>query len=289
MVYLPDEIVRRLLSLQAFMPAVIDLLMQQNLCSGLVAEETLGQVNLAIKGGYVADIGYGIRIRTQGEGHYTTVVWDAKGKFVGTLDASSLTYLRTAALLLALPFQTQMNVRQVLVMGTGKLGTACIELLCHLYPQAAIAIWSRSQHVFPSPWLIQAFSEQVQWWEPTSRQEEVFDIVLTCTRASNPLPKLLHVSASYVGVGGAVNHHRCELPPQWIAQAERIYADDPLQAAEKCGDLEKATGTITSLGACLQSSVPISRHSICFVCGMGAIDIGLALLLLRKYQLSTSP
>lgn len=286
MLYMPDREVRRLLSLEQLISSVIDLLVQQKTFSGLNAEETIGGINLATKGGCITNLGYGVRIRTGGEGQYTTVAWDAAGKFVGALDASSLTYLRTAALLLALPFQTQMTVRRALVMGTGKLGTACIELLCHLYPQASIYIWSRSQYVFPSPWLRQAFPEQVQWWKPVSQQQETFDILLTCTRSQDPLADLMDVSAHYAGIGGAVNGQRRELPPSWLEQAHQICADDPARAREKCGDLAKSAVEIAALSTCLRSPVVLTGHTLCFICGIGAIDIGMALLLLKEYQAS---
>lgn len=286
MVYMPEQDVCRLISSEQLMSWVSDLLVQQKIFSGLNVEETLAEINLATKGGYIAGLGYGVRIRTGGEGHYTTVVWDSRGRFLGVLEASALTYLRTAALLLTLPFQAHMRVRRVLVMGTGKLGTACIELLCHLYPQAVIAIWSRSQDVWVSRWLAQIGVDgtQVQWWKPASRQTEEFDIVLTCTRAEEPLSELAHVYASYVGVGGAVNNRRRELPTHWLKAAQHICADDPVRAQQKCGDLIGLEGNVETLSDCLLHTALPARRVLCFICGIGAIDVGLALLLLKHYQ-----
>lgn len=278
MVYLTEEMVKQTISPLDIFRTVVQYMTQYELASEPYAEPSLATLPLDVKGGYVKGLGYGARFHYRGNSPYTTMVWDEEDTFVATVESTYLTYFRTAALLLLFPWVTKMPVDRVLVMGAGKLGSACAAFICLLYPDAELWVWSRTRQTLHPLWPEGGTEErgEVRWWVPSSDQQH-FDLILTCTCAQTPLP-LDHVSASYIGIGGAVNGARRELPPRLVMAARHIYADDPQRAHTHCGDLQGILlSSIQAVGEGVKNPGRREGTRLSAVCGIGAIDIGVAL------------
>lgn len=195
------------------------------------------------------------------------------------MESVYLTYMRTAALQLVLPRLHGVAVSRILIMGTGRLGSACCTIARAWYPDAEVYAWSRSADGPKIPWAGLDPAEVRIWSERLGRDDE-FDIVATCTPASQPLP-LDHVSVRYVSVAGAVRPDRRELPGQWPRCLGQLCSDFPERAPTVCEDLA-ALPRMTILP--LRDTRAVSGSSVAFICGNGALDICLADAAWRRHE-----
>ncbi len=251
--------------------AVATVMRAGDLQPGFVAEACHGGLSIGARSGFVGHDAFGMKIRAGAEGRYLTLVWDGDGHLDAVVESTYLTYLRTAALLMLVPYLHGVSVSRILIMGTGRVGSACCSVANIWYPAAQVYVWSRSADLPRVGWPGLDRSAVRIWTGATIRQTD-FDIVTTCTPAREPLP-LRHLRPRYVGVAGAVRPDRRELPDQWPRQAAQLCSDLPARAIVTCGDLiGMPTVAVRSLG----EARVMAGSCITFVCGNGAIDTHLA-------------
>lgn len=269
--YLREDQVREVLPPGDICAAVARVIRENDLQPGFVAEARHGELSVGARSGFVGRDAFGIKVRAGAEGRYLTLVWDGDGHLGTVVESAYLTYLRTAALLMLVPHLHGVSVARMLIMGTGRLGSACCSVASVWYPAAQVYVWSRSADLPRVGWPGLDRSA-VRIWAGRALRETDFDIITTCTPAREPLP-LRHVRSRYVGVAGAVRPDRRELPDQWPRQAAQLCSDLPARAVATCGDLaELPAAAVRSL-----SEARVTAGScITFVCGNGAIDTHLA-------------
>lgn len=283
--YLTEDDVRRTLPPGALFEMVGGLVLRHELESPFAAEASLTNISLAAKAGVVDSQGFGLKIRAGAEGRYLTVAWPvADGDAYAVVESSYLTYFRTAALLLLLPWKRHLRVARILVLGTGRLGSAAILLARTLYPDSEVSSWSPSGRLPSDHWGL-GTTLDVTVWQPPNGKGERFDLVLSCVPSCDP-SLLEPVTPTYVGVGGAVNRGRTSLPAHWVRDSSLCCADAPTHARERCGDV-RALGLsplVPLVDALRIKPSPRPGPVITFVCGTGGIDVALALRLRQLRQ-----
>jgi ornithine cyclodeaminase/alanine dehydrogenase-like protein (mu-crystallin family) len=273
--YLTENDVMALVSPAEVCWIVGDLAWRDDLRPGFAANSQHGPLSLGAKAGFVGTDAFGVKIRAGQEGRYLTVVWGDGGRLRGIVESAYLTYLRTAALMMALPARHGVPVARMLVLGTGRLGSACCLVAQHLYPDGEIWTWSPSgsgpRVIWPG-----LDAARTRRWPPEAGGLGDFDLVVTATHATEPLP-LDGVRARYIGVGGACRPTRRELPREMVTWADQLCSDAPTIAGQTCGDLQgldaRELGPIRSF----RETAPVAGTTITLVCGTGAVDAGLAL------------
>lgn len=159
-----------------------------------VAVAAVGEHRPSIKAGFLADGTHGARLRPHSEGAYWTLVFDRDDRLRGCVEAVYLSYFRTAAQLLAWP--QAMGHQSVLVCGTGRLGSACVELASLVLPGAAVHHWSPSGRP--------PRGESKPWYVGDALPEAVITATSSMSALEIPLWE-----AKYIGVGGG----RVEIGP----------------------------------------------------------------------------
>lgn len=277
-VVVPEATVRALVSRRDVFGIVRGATLGNAVRHGPAASATLFGHDVGVKIGAVEGGGFGLKVRAGVEGNYLTVAWDGRRALAGLVESTYLTYCRTAAALLLPATELASSVREVLVMGGGRLGQACALLARDLHPDARIRLWSRTSGR-PVGECAQAVDG---WWTPDPGRPARFDLVVTCTRSPVPLP-LETVESAFVSVGGAVAGRRRELPDNLLRGVAVVYADDPAEVLLRCGDLD-ALGhgpAVEPLGDLVHGAGSAAGRTLTFVCGSGGYDVLLAEHVLR--------
>jgi ornithine cyclodeaminase/alanine dehydrogenase-like protein (mu-crystallin family) len=275
LLYLREADVKALISPVEICQVVADLTWSDDLQLGFSADCQADHLSIGAKAGFIGHDAFGVKIRAGQEGRYLTAVWRGGGRLCGVVESAYLAYLRTAALMMVLPARHGVPVGRILVLGTGRLGSACCLIAEQLYVGAEVWVWSPSgggpRVAWPGLDVASA-----RFWQPGPNRDDAFDLVVTATRATEPLP-LAGVSARYIGVGGACRPNRRELPQALVTSAVQLCSDAPALAPQVCGDLVGLAGQPIGSIRSFRETTPVPGSTIAFICGSGAIDAGLAL------------
>lgn len=256
-------------------------IIEMNSQNGIEGEEKKQDINFGFKVGYRKDKYFGVKIRAGREGNYFTHLWDSRGELAGILQANYLTYYRTASLLLLYPyFKLGQSAKKIMIIGSGNLGMACAHLSSQLFINSKVEVVSingRWKHSIPENMNLQNINIT-----KLDKIEGDYDILLTCTNSIVPL-SLEKVKALYIGVGGAVNNRRREIPNNLLELSTLIFSDNTTKSKDKCGDLFYIKKEPLHLSRVLKDGEFIP-NSIGFICGTGNVDIDLALEAIRSVE-----
>lgn len=273
--FLSDEFIMKKYKPEKIFQYVNELITEDRLHKGIETEER-EHINLGIKTGYYFNNSFGMKVRAGYEGNYYTFTWDYTGQITGVVQSNYLTYFRTASLLMHYPnLHFNDSEIKILIMGSGRLGLACLSLAQHLFPKSRIFLWNRSPKPKLEHWKLYIDDSKIHYCDYPNG---FFDIILTCTNSSQPLP-LQDCSYRYIGVGGAVNENRKEIPRELLDNDSIIkFSDQPERAREKCGDITNEDKVN------LMKEVVTDKYKVvsAFICGSGDIDVGIVTKILEN-------
>ncbi len=216
------------------------------------------------------------------------ILFDAKTGLIKALfqDKAYLTHLRTALAVCAVTTLTPFPVEAFGIVGTGTQAKLCAQLLRHLYPEAPVYLWGRSEDKARA----MALEHDTLFCPSLDDLLNKVTCVVTTTSSHTPLfyahqvKYPLHIIAVGADGGG-----KQELAPDLFKEADPILVDSKLQAitfgdtshALKLGmcseDKIVEIGAIFSKNSCsLKAGLKKSPLMITDLTGIAAQDLAIA-------------
>jgi hypothetical protein len=228
----------------------------------------------AVKAGRCGDA-VGLRLRPYDEGGYLTLCWDRPAAEPVAVEATWLTYMRTAAILLLGPWFDSQPDEHLVVLGRGRLGIAVLAMALAVLPHARLASWApseRRRHAAEALGSVQCHSGS----EPPEATLAVF-----ATSARGPIPLSEHwiEQSRWLCYGGPSALGRRQLGEACRTRIE--WADDPACCA--AAGLSEASQPLAQLEG--SRRLPSARH-VLWACGGGPVDAHLARAAINAHHMS---
>jgi ornithine cyclodeaminase len=206
----------------------------------------------------------------------------SSGLPLATLEANELTRLRTAATTaLALGALSRPDAQTLAVFGAGVQARAHLDALVPLFPSGELQISARGEagEALARYWRERGFKARAV----TAEEAAEADIVLTCTRASEPLfdGRRVREGAVVAAVGSSKPVAR-ELDDALLGRAERLVVEWKPAALQEAGEFVRAAPDVVQaervveLGALLRAPAAGKGITVFKSVGIGLEDVAIA-------------
>lgn len=272
-IHVTDADVERLLAPRDVLPALraafIDFARGEAAMQTRVRTDA-GAVKLSTLGAVLPRQGYaGAKVYTTIAGRFTFVVllFSAEsGALLATLDASTITRLRTAAVsVLAAEQGARPGASTLALFGTGIQAGAHLEAFAQSFPLRAVRIVSRGDASALVAHARAGLGIDARQSDAAAALDGA-DLVVTATRAATPLFDGAFVApGAFVAAVGSSRPDTRELDDTLIARAASIIVEWSSQTLHESGDLVQAdpaalgTGKVVELGALLDGRAAARR------------------------------
>jgi len=238
--YLSDDDVRRLLSVEECIDVMDDLFKQE--AQGLVENFARKRIrypkaNFTTMGGAVLGSNvYGVR-----HSNVTLLYSTETGALEAVIRPGSMAWIRTgAASGLATKYMARDDASVAGIIGTGRQAVTQLEAVCAVRPITRVKVYSRSEEnrVKFAAEMRERLNIDIQPVDTTEDCVRGSDVLITITNARDPVFDGAHLEPGiHVNAAGSNNPMHREIDEKTIQRADVVAVDDLEQAKIECGEM----------------------------------------------------
>ncbi len=251
---------------------------------------TISAMGAALPGSDV--LGTKVYSTVAGNFHFIINLFSAStGKLTAIFEANELTRLRTAAATaLATEKLTRKDARIFAIFGSGTQAKAHVDALLLVHNFDQILVCARSHAEEFSAWIEAKYKVNARSVDASTAASNA-DVIVTCTRASEPLfDGNLVRPGSFIAAVGSSKPTARELDDKLLARASTIFVEWIPAAKAEAGEFVRAAAGIISeekvkeLGQFIAQASPRNMNDIVIYksVGIGLEDIAIAKLIYDK-------